>query len=120
MADSYLYISDEKKRAQLSQELQELFEVKTAKQKYEKELSAEASESQKDIQLLSVMFMDGIPNVELQISKTESIMWDEKAQKLLYVENGNPQIIESTSREIIVKIRPFLIELVKKAKSLYH
>lgn len=66
------------------------------------------------------MFMDGIPNVELQISKTESILWDQKAQKLLYVENGTPQVIEATSPEVIVKIRPFLIELVKKAKNLYH
>lgn len=111
---------EEQKKPNLSQELQQLFEMKTSKTRYEKELAAAASEAQKDIQLLTLMFMDGVPNIELAISNNESIMWDQKAQKLLYVECGNPQIIESTSREIIVRIRPFLIELVKKAKGLYH
>lgn len=114
------FFIEEQKRASLSQELQQLFEIKTSRLKLEKELMAEASEAQKDIQLLTVMFMDGIPDVELSISETESIMWDKKAQKLLYAENGVPQLIESMSLEIIIKIRPYLIELVKKAKSLYH
>ena len=103
----------------LSQELVELFDMKKAKIRNEKILNQEASEAQKDIRLLTLMFRDGIPDIAVGISKEESIKWDARAQKLLYVNNKLTLVIESTSRETRIKIRPYLAEMVRKAKDLY-
>lgn len=103
----------------LSQELVELFDMKKAKLRYEKHIAHEANEAQKDITLLTLMFRDGIPDIELAISEREKIRWDSRSQQLIYLNDGTASMIEVTSRETRVKIRPFLAEMVKKAKKLY-
>lgn len=109
----------DEQRENLSQELMQLFEMKKEKLKDEKRITLEANEAQKDIQLVTLMFIDGIPNIEMSISENEILMWDEKQQKLLYVSGGESQIVEGTTREIRIRVRPYLIELVKKAKEIY-
>jgi hypothetical protein len=103
----------------LSQELVELFDLKKSKIRDEKELTQEAFEAQRDIRYLTLMFSDGIPNISMQVSDSEVINWDKDAQKLLYVNNGKVQLLEAASKEIRVRMRPFLTELVKKAKDFY-
>lgn len=106
-------------RENLNQELTELFDMKKAKARREKELEQEATESQKDIRLLTLMFRDGIPDVTMPMSDSEKLLWDSRNQQLLYVKDGQSQVVEGTSREIMVKMRPFLIQIVKKAKEFY-
>jgi hypothetical protein len=103
----------------LAQELVELFDMKKAKLRDEKRLNQEATEAQKDIRLLTLMFRDGIPDLSIDISADESIKWDARTQMLLYVNNKTTSVIEGTSREVRIKIRPYLAEMVKKAKDLY-
>lgn len=110
----------EEQRSSLSQELAELFEMKKEKIKDEKRLTLEANEAQKDIQLVTHMFIDGIPNMGISISENEKILWDGKVQKLLYVNGKETQMLEGASREVRVMVRPYLIELVKRAKEAYR
>lgn len=100
----------------LADELVELFDIKKARLREEKELNQFATEAQKDIRLLTLMFRDGIPDVEVSVNDNESIRWDAQAQKLLYQKGNMTQVLEGTSREIRIKARPHLNELVKKAK----
>lgn len=106
-------------RSNLSQELEELFDIKKAKLRNEKRLTQEASEAQKDIRLLTLMFRDGVPDINIRISDSESIMWNSKSQMLLYVQNNVSHILEGSSREVRIMSRPYLTEMVKKAKNLY-
>lgn len=114
MADNKNNISSE-----LSQELVELFDIKKAKQRDEKRLTVEANEAQKDIRLLALMFRDGIPDVTMQVNDNESIRWCERSQQLIYSNGQLTQLLEATSKEIRVRMRPFLKDLVKKAKDFY-
>jgi hypothetical protein len=103
----------------LSQELVELFDLKKSKIRDEKILTQKAFEAQRDIRLLTLMFCDGIPDITMKVTDTESIRWDSRAQKLIYIQNDQAQLLESSSREVRVRMRPFLSDLVKKAKSFY-
>ncbi|MGE3609310.1 MAG: hypothetical protein AB7I27_06960 [Bacteriovoracaceae bacterium] len=106
-------------RTNLSQELVELFDIRKAKIRDEKILTQLSNEAQRDIRLLTHMFRDGIPDLEVKISLHESIMWDSNSQKLMYANERSKVLLEGAPREIRIKARPFLTELVKKAKDLY-
>jgi hypothetical protein len=103
----------------LTQELEELFDLKKARIREEKLLTQEAHEAQKDIRLLTLMFRDGIPDVIIKTTDQESIKWDSRAQALLYQVNGHCQLLEGAPRKVMIRARPFLNDLVKKAKEFY-
>lgn len=107
-------------RADLNQELTELFDMKKAKIRKEKLLQHEATEAQKDIRLLTLMFRDGIPDITIPMSDNEALLWDARGHQLLYKKDHQSQVVEGTSRDVIVRMRPFLIEIVKKAKEFYN
>lgn len=103
----------------LSQELISLFDLKKSKLRDEKQLTQAAFEAQRDIRYLTLMFCDGIPTVSMKVSDTETIKWDAHANVLLYIKDHQPQILEAAPKEIRVKMRPFLTDLVRKAREFY-
>lgn len=106
-------------RQNLNQELTELFDLKKAKHRREKLLEQEAAEAQKDIRLLTLMFRDGIPDVTMPMADGEALIWDSRNHQLLFRKDNHAQVVEGTSREVMVRLRPVLIDLVKKAKDFY-
>lgn len=107
-------------RNNLARELEELFDIKKAKLRGEKIMSQEAMEAQRDIRMLTLMFRDGVPNVNIKVTDTESIIWDAQAQKLLYKKNNCTQLLEAAPNDIRVKMRPHLTLLVKAAKDFFQ
>lgn len=107
-------------RENLNQELNELFDMKKAKIRKEKMLEQEATEAQKDIRLLVLMFRDGIPDISLPMSDSEVLVWDSRNQQLLYKKDHHAQVVEGIPREVMVRLRPYLIDIVKKAKEFYN
>lgn len=107
-------------KSELTQELVSLFDLKKSKIREEKELTQAAFEAQRDIRYLTLMFCDGIPDLTMKVTDTESIKWNSLTQKLIYVNGDTAQILEAASKEIRVKMRPFLTDLVKKAKDFYN
>lgn len=107
-------------KSTLSRELVSLFDLKKSKVREEKELTLAAFEAQRDIRYLTLMFCDGIPDIKMKVNETESIQWNSQTQKLVYLNGETVQILEAASKEIRVKMRPFLSELVKKAKDFYN
>ncbi len=107
-------------RENLNQELNELFDMKKAKIRKEKMLEQEATEAQKDIRLLVLMFRDGIPDISMPMSDNEILFWDSRNQQLLYKKDNQAQVVEGIPREAMVRLRPFLIQIVKKAKEFYN
>lgn len=103
----------------LSQELVSLFDLRKTKARNEKNLTQAAFEAQRDIRYLTLMFCDGIPDISVQCTDTEIIRWDARVQKLIYHNGDEVQLLEAASKEIRVRMRPFLTGLVKKAKSIY-
>lgn len=103
----------------LSNELVELFDMKKARIREDKNLTQKAYEAQRDIRLLTLMFRDGIPDITMSVNDHECIRWCSRTQQLIYIREDNAQILEATSKEIRVRMRPFLKDLVKKAKDFY-
>lgn len=103
----------------LTNELVSLFDLRKSKSKNEKDLTQAAYDAHKDIRYIMLMFSDGIPTVSMNVNDKETIKWDDKAQKLLYICDGRVQLLEAASKEVRVKMRPFLTDLVKKAREFY-
>ena len=103
----------------LTNELVSLFDMKKTRLREEKTLTQKAFEAQRDIRYLTLMFCDGIPDINMEVSDSEVIKWDSHSQKLLYIKEDHVQLLEASSREVRIRMRPFLIELVKKAKDFY-
>lgn len=112
-------MSKEKIQNPLTHELESLFDLKKSRTRDEKILTQQAYEAQKDIRYLTMMFCDGIPEITMPVNDHESIKWDAKGKQLLYIKNNHIQILEATSRDVMVRMRPFLTDLVRKAKEFY-
>lgn len=107
-------------KSDLNNELVSLFDLRKSKIRNEKDLTQAAFEAQRDIRYLTLMFCDGIPDITMKCTDSESICWDSSAKKLLYKVGNEVQILDAASKEIRVKMRPFLTDLVKKAKDFYR
>lgn len=103
----------------LNLELVELFDMKKAKLRYEKDLTQKANEAQKDIRMLIMMFREGIPSLEVKIDEGEYLIWEEETGNLLYSDGKARILLDAASKEVRVKARPFLREMVKQAKNFY-
>ena len=103
----------------LNSQLVELFDMRKKKVHQEKELNNRALEAQKDIRMLTVMFRDGIPSLEVKIDEGEYIVWDAHSSSLLYVKGKTRVMLEAAEREVRIKARPFLFEMVAQAKKFY-
>jgi hypothetical protein len=107
------------KKSTLATELQELFDIRNAKNREEKKLNDAAIEAQKDIRLITHMFRDGIPDVTVSLGKGEFLKWDAKTQKLLSFDGDGEHILEAASKQTMIRLRPYLSQLVKQAKDFY-
>jgi hypothetical protein len=107
------------KNTELTNELEELFDIRHAKTRIEKNLNNAAMDAQRDIRLLTHMFRDGIPDITIPIGNYEEIKWDSDRKRLLLIDNDEALLLEAASREIMIRIRPHLSLLVKAAKEFY-
>lgn len=107
------------KNNELTNELEELFDIRYAKSRIEKNLNNEAMAAQRDIRLLTHMFREGIPDITIPIGKYEAIRWDSEHKRLMLLDNDEGHLLEATSRETMIRIRPHLSLLVKAAKEFY-
>lgn len=110
-------MADQKK--DLSQELVSLFDLRKSKTRDEKILTQLAFEAQRDIRYLTLMFCDGIPDITMPVTDTEVIKWDSQSKKLLYVQGDYVQLLEAAPRDVRLRMRPFLTDLVQRAKDFY-
>lgn len=111
-------MSVEQKTA-LEIELGELFDIRSRKARQEKLQFQEAVDAKKDIKLLIRMFSEGVHDMQVFLSEREVLEWDSKLKRLVYHKGEYSQYIESASHEILVRVRPFLKDLAKKAKEYY-
>ena len=103
----------------LENELEELFDIRYAKKRNEKNLNQEALEAQRDIRVITHMFRDGIPDITIPMGDQEFIKWDSGPKRLIFVTKESSCALEGACRELMVKVRPHLALLVKKAQDFY-
>lgn len=106
-------------KSSLEIELSELYDIRLRKNKRQKLLNQEAYEAKKDMKLLTIMFGDEPSDITVLMDPTEKLMWNAKEKRLIYFVNNEPQFLEGANYDVLLKIRPFLNHLVKKAKEFY-
>jgi hypothetical protein len=107
-------------KSMLETELGELFDIRKTRRRMEMREDQDIMETKNEIKLLIRMFSDGIPSMTVQIADHETLEWDNRVKKLLYQKNEYAQYIDTANKMTLLRIRPFLKELVKKAKNLYR
>lgn len=107
------------KESKLEKELEELFDIRHAKSRILRNNNEEAMRAQRDIRLLTHMFSDGIPEISIPLGDNEIIKWDPKTKRLMLVDQSSSQLLETASKEVMIRIRPHLTLLVKAAKDFY-
>lgn len=100
----------------LESELSELFDLRIRKQRQEKILKQEVQEVKKDINMLILMFSQGISDMSVYLSDSEILEWDGRVKRLVYHKGPRSLFLEGASNDILLRIRPFLGQLVQKAK----
>jgi hypothetical protein len=104
----------------LESDLGLLFDIRNAKLAKEKKMNEEAALAQKDIKMLIMMFSDGIPSMTLSMGENENLQWDLQGKRLLYQLGDQVQYLDAAAKEILIRIRPYLRDLVKKAQDFYR
>jgi hypothetical protein len=107
------------KNSELTNELEQLFDIRHAKTRTEKNLNNEAMAAQRDIRLLTHMFREGIPDITVSIGNYEEVRWDSERKRLLLIDGDEIHLLEASSRETMIRVRPYLSLLVKAAKEFY-
>lgn len=100
----------------LQTELNELFDIRTRKARQEKIISQEAQDVKREISLLILMFSQGISDLSVYINENEVLEWDGRVKRLIYHRGAQSFYLESVDPSILLRIRPFLKELVGRAK----
>ena len=104
----------------LESELEELFDIRYAKQRNEKDLKNEAMAAQKDIRLITHMFREGVPDLTIPLDDTSSLRWDALAKRLILINQAGTHNLEGAPRELLIQVRPHLTLLVRQAKDFYR
>lgn len=104
----------------LESELEELFDIRYAKSRNEKDLKNEAMAAQKDVRLITHMFRDGVPDITIPIDDSNSLKWDSYAKRLILLNSAGAHNLEGATLERLIMIRPHLALLVRQAKDFYR
>lgn len=107
------------RKSELEVVLGELYDIRHRKSREEKLLQGQAHETKKDINLVTLMFSEGIPDLGVSFGEGEYLTWDARSKRLIYTKDDCAQFVEGARNEILVRIRPYLKELVAKAKAFY-
>ena len=107
-------------KSALEVELGELFDIRSRKARQEKLNFQEAMDAKRDVKLLTRMFSDGVRDMNVAIASSEILEWDSHLRRLVYHRGEYSQYIETANNEILIRVRPFLKDLAKKAKEYYR
>lgn len=103
----------------LQRELWQLFDLKKQASKKEVDLDREVTEAKKDIRHLVTAFSDEIPDLVVPVGESEKLIWDSRGKRLIYVVENVQHMLESVEKQIIVRMRPYLRDLVGLAQAKY-
>lgn len=101
-------------------QLEELFDIRRAKSRYDKILTQESLEAQREIRLIAHMFRDDVPDMIIPINANEAIQWDSHNKRLLLRGPDSSISLEGSSKHTMIRVRPHLALLVKKAKEFFR
>lgn len=68
------------------------------------------------LKLMTELFREESHDFHIPISRDENLEWDSRLQRFVYHRGDTSQFLELARKEILFRVRPYLQELLKRAK----
>ncbi len=94
----------------------DIFQKKSQKLLTQKEEKILILETLQILKLMTELFRGECPDFHIPIGHAENLEWDAGLQRFVYHRGETSQFLELARKEILFRVRPFLEDLLKKAK----
>ncbi len=68
------------------------------------------------LKLMTEFFRGDCPDFNISLGHAENLEWDSNLQRFVYHRGETSQFLELARKDILFRVRPYLQELMKKAK----
>ncbi len=68
------------------------------------------------LKMMTELFRGELHDFHIPIGHNENLEWDSQLQRFVYHRGDNSQFLELARKEVLFRVRPFLQDLLKKAK----
>ncbi len=106
-------------KTDLERALNELYDIRLRRERMEKDEASLAHEVKRDINLMTLMFREGVDDIILFLNAEEKIEWDSDAKRIVYHKGEQTRFIEAANNETLIRVQPFLKEMVRRAQENY-
>lgn len=100
----------------MDQFLTDVMESKTRRLLSRKDEKLLILETLKSLALMTEIFREEINDIHIRMSANEILEWDSGLRRFVYHRGETSQFLELARKEILFRVRPFLEDLLKKAR----
>lgn len=68
------------------------------------------------LQMMTLLFREEIHDVVIRMSESEILEWDAGVKRFIYHKDETSRYLELARKEVLFRVRPYLQELLKKAR----
>ena len=73
-------------------------------------------ETLQNLKLMTELFRGELHDFQIPIGNNENLEWDSQLQRFVYHRGDTSQFLELARKEVLFRVRPYLADLLKKAK----
>lgn len=100
----------------MDQFLTDIMEFKSRKLLSRKDEKILILETLRTLQLMTEIFREEVHDIVVRMSDRESLEWDAGLKRFIYHRGETSQFLELARKDVLFRVRPFLEDLLKKAK----
>lgn len=100
----------------MDQFLTDMMELKTRKLLSRKDEKILILETLKALQLMTELFREEMHDIVIRMSERETLEWDAGLKRFIYHRGDTSQFLELARKDVLFRVRPFLEDLLKKAR----
>lgn len=94
----------------------DMLEIKSQKLLSHKEEKILILETLQTLELMTALFREEIHDVVIRMSERETLEWDAGLKRFIYHKDETSRYLELARKEVLFRVRPFLQDLLKKAR----
>jgi hypothetical protein len=100
----------------MDQFMTDMMEKKSQKLLSNKEEKILILDTLQTLQMMTLLFRDEIHDVVIRMSEREILEWDAEVKRFIYHKDETSRYLELARKEVLFRVRPFLQDLLKKAR----
>jgi hypothetical protein len=100
----------------MDQFMTDIMEKKSQKLLTTKEEKILILDTLQTLQMMTILFREGIHDVVIRMSERETLEWDAGVKRFIYHKDETSRYLELARKEVLFRVRPYLQDLLKKAR----